>query len=125
MANNFKKIFREWILSDDLSKEKQEEIKNLIAIFSEFIFLTNADYSYNKTYLTDFSSDFLLCKEKLKKKYEIINNIIGRLLVEKIDLKYLRVFIVEGGKTLAAWRRLSFRTHVTHIHARYIHVRYI
>ena len=77
------KEFREFIVNQDITDEKMEDIKSLIAAFSEYIVAVNPEYLYNKTYLSAYVQDFIQCQKSLRQKYEILMQIIYVKIISK------------------------------------------
>ena len=75
---------RKFIIDQEISEEKEKAIEHLIDAFSEYIAAINPDYVYNKTYLSAFVEDFILCQKVLKQKYQICNEILAKIISKGI-----------------------------------------
>lgn len=80
------KDFRDFILEQEITDEKANNIENIIGAFSEYIVAVNPDYVYNKTYLSAFVEEFILCQKALKRKYQILlDYILTKFMLEGIE----------------------------------------
>ena len=80
------KDFQDFIVGQEISDEKAENIEQIIAAFSEYIVAVNPEYVYNKTYLRTYVEDFIKCQKALKLKYQILlNNILVKILAAGIE----------------------------------------
>lgn len=80
------KIFQDFIVSQEISDEKEKNIQQMIGAFSEYIVAVNSEYAYNKTYLSAYVEDFIKCQKALKLKYEIlIKNILVKIYAAGIE----------------------------------------
>lgn len=86
MAIQNTKGFQDFIVSQEISDEKEKNIEQMIGAFSEYIVAVNPEYAYNKTYLSAYVEDFIQCQKALKLKYEILlNKILVRILAAGIE----------------------------------------
>lgn len=86
MAIQNTKGFQDFIVSQEISDEKEKNIQQLIGAFSEYIVAVNPEYAYNKTYLSAYVEDFIQCQKALKLKYQILlNKILVRILDAGIE----------------------------------------
>lgn len=86
MAIQNTKGFQDFIVSQEISDEKEKNIQQLIGAFSEYIVAVNPEYAYNKTYLSAYVEDFIKCQKALKLKYQILlNKILVRFLAAGIE----------------------------------------
>lgn len=97
--------FQEFILGQEISDEKAENIEQIIGAFSEYIVAVNPEYVYNKTYLSTYVKDFIKCQKKLKLKYHILSDkILVKILAAGIEqeciIKIDNVWKVEKGKII-------------------------
>lgn len=80
------KVFRDFIVGQEVSDEKEKDIQQMIGAFSEYIVAVNPEYVYNKTYLSAYVDDFIQCQKALKSKYEILfNKILVRISAAGIE----------------------------------------
>lgn len=80
------KGFQDFIVSQEISDEKEKNIQQMIGAFSEYIVAVNPEYAYNKTYLCAYVDDFIQCQKALKLKYQILlNKILVRILSAGIE----------------------------------------
>lgn len=90
----------EWVLNTE--SDKEEKIAKLISAFSEFIYATDKDYLYNKTYLKVHAKKFIQCQKILKWKYEFLRKIVSILLVRDIEkgvkISIDNIFVFEQNK---------------------------
>ena len=103
MAIQNTKGFQDFIVSQEISDEKEKNIQQLIVAFSEYIVAVNPKYAYNKTYLSAYVEDFIQCQKALKLKYQILlDKILVRILAAGIEQECLinidDVWKVEKGK---------------------------
>ena len=68
------KAFHDFIVNQEISDEKEKNIRQMIGAFSEYIVAVNPEYAYNKTYLSAYVEDFIQCQKALKLKYQILLN---------------------------------------------------
>ncbi|MBD5462199.1 MAG: hypothetical protein HDR24_03945 [Lachnospiraceae bacterium] len=99
------KDFQDFIVGQEISDEKAENIEQIIAAFSEYIVAVNPEYVYNKTYLRTYVEDFIKCQKALKLKYQILlNNILVKILAAGIERECIinidDVWKVEKGKII-------------------------
>lgn len=86
MAIQNTKGFQDFIMSQEISDEKEKNIQQLIGAFSEYIVAVNPEYAYNKTYLSAYVEDFIQCQKALKLRYQILlNKILVRILAAGIE----------------------------------------
>ncbi len=86
MAIQNTKRFQDFIVSQEISDEKEKNIEQMIGAFSEYIVAVNPEYAYNKTYLSAYVEDFIQCQKALKLKYQILlNKILVRILAAGIE----------------------------------------
>lgn len=74
MAMQNTKAFHDFIVNQEISDEKEKNIRQMIGAFSEYIVAVNPEYAYNKTYLSAYVEDFIQCQKALKLKYQILLN---------------------------------------------------
>lgn len=103
MAVHNTKNFENFILNEEITDEKIEDIKNMIEAFSEYIVAVNPEYVYNKAYLNTYVQDFIQCQKLLKQKYEILTymvyvKIIHMGLEEKCIISIDDAWKIENGK---------------------------
>lgn len=80
------KNFLNFIVSQEISDEEEENIKQIIGAFSEYIVAVNPEYVYNKSYLSAYVEDFIQCQKALKLKYQILlNKILVKILAAGIE----------------------------------------
>lgn len=80
------KDLQNFIENQEMSDDKVKDIGQIIGAFSEYIVAVNPDYVYNKTYLSSYVEDFILCQKALKKKCRIlINKILHKLMEAGIE----------------------------------------
>ena len=80
------KDFHDFIVSQEISDEKAKNIEQIIGAFSEYIVAVNPDYVYNKTYLSAFVKEFILCQKDLRLKYQILmNKILTKIMAMGIE----------------------------------------
>lgn len=58
---------------------KEEDVDNIIKVFSKYLNMTNNDYRYNQTYLEQFIDDFLVFKRKVLYKADIFECIFASI----------------------------------------------
>ncbi len=76
------KGFEEFIVNNEVSEQEEKNIEKIIKAFSEYISAVNPDYAYNKTYLSAYVQEFILCQRTLKRKYGILcDKIITKILL--------------------------------------------
>ena len=97
------KSFQDFIVSHEISDEKEKNIEQMIGAFSEFIVAVNPEYVYNKTYLSAYVEDFIQCQKALKLKYQILKNkILAKIFAAGIEqeciIKIDDAWIIEKGK---------------------------
>lgn len=83
MAIQTTKELQNFIVNQELSGEKEENIQQLIDAFSEYIVAVNPEYIYNKTYLKAYVDDFIQCQKVLKLKYQILSDKIRARISDK------------------------------------------
>lgn len=104
------KELQNYIIGEEVTEEKAEYIKKLIGAFSEYLVAVNSDYVYNKTYMSAFVDDFILCQKALKKKRQILlNQIIAKLIVSEIDVNNVTVCIDD------VWRYKNRKLELTNV----------
>lgn len=98
------KGLQNFIVEQEISEEQEKDIEYIIGAFSEYIVAANPDYVYNKTYLSAFVKDFILCQKVLKRKYQILcDKILAKLMSRGIEtweyvIKVDGVWKCENGK---------------------------
>lgn len=86
MAIQNTKGFQDFIVSQEMSDEKEKNIEQMIGAFSEYIVAVNPEYAYNKTYLSAYVKDFIQCQKALKLKYQILlDKILVRIFATGIE----------------------------------------
>ncbi|MCE5284521.1 MAG: hypothetical protein LLG02_01545 [Pelosinus sp.] len=68
-----------------LQHKETAQKTELLKLFTSYIYMSNPDYKYNETYLTDMIPAFWLNIEKYTRKVSFRENLIGML--KKIEIK--------------------------------------
>ncbi len=80
------KDFQDFVENQEISDEKAKSIEQIIGAFSEYLVAVNPDYVYNKTYLSAFVEEFILCQRALKLKYQILcDKILRKIMIMGIE----------------------------------------